>query len=174
MNEVLHAKLKSIQLVVFDVDGVLTDGKIYHTAQGDEIKAFHVHDGLGIRLLHQANIQTAIITSRQSSVVDIRAKELNIQHVYQGQKNKRLAFQDLCKKCQCDPSTVAYVGDDLPDLPLIISAGVGIAVANATTVIKEHADWVTHKKGGKGAVREIAETLLKIKELYDQLLEQYR
>lgn len=169
----LEDKLSRIKLIIFDVDGVLTDGKIYYTAGGDEIKAFHVHDGLGIKLLHQAGIQTAIITSRLSPTVSTRAKELSIEHVYQGQKNKCDAFDLLCQTLQITPEFIAYVGDDLPDLPLMKQVGVSIAVNNAVPLLKQAADFVTTLPGGEGAVREIVDRLLKAQGHFEELMKLY-
>jgi len=167
------AKANKIKLIIFDVDGVLTDGRIYHSAKGDEMKAFHVHDGLGIKLLQKAGLETAIITGRQSSLVDIRAKELNINHVYQGQHHKQAAYKTLLEKLNLTPAQTAYIGDDFPDLILIKTSGFGVAVQNAVYEIKQCADYITTQQGGNGAIREVAEYILKAQQVWTQLVESY-
>ena len=171
--KMFEQKATNIKLIIFDVDGVLTDGKIYHSANGDELKAFNVQDGLGIKLLQKANIQTAIITARSSSLVETRAKELNISHLYQGQSDKKIAYNTLLELLQLQPEQVAYVGDDLPDLPLIKLSGLGITVQNGAKDVKKHADWITEKSGGNGAVREIAEAILNAQNHWVQLIAVY-
>ncbi len=166
-------KLKLVKLAIFDVDGVFTDGTIYLNNQGEELRQFHLHDGLGIKLLHRAGIEVAIITAKTSEMVKIRMQSLGIKYIYQGYENKVPAFQEICKILNMDASQVIYTGDDLPDLPLIQMAGLGIAVANATEMVRENADYVLQKKGGKGAVREICEILLKANDKYQGLLHDY-
>lgn len=156
----LLKKATGIKLVIFDVDGVMTDGKLYFDAKGDEQKVFYVQDGLGIKLLQQSGVKTAVISSRTSLAVKIRLENLGIAHIYQGQENKIIAFNELLKNLRLTPDQVAYVGDDLPDLPLICKAGLGIAVANAVPLVKQYAFWHTQAKGGEGAVREICEIIL--------------
>lgn len=149
-----------IKLVIFDVDGVLTDGRIYFSDSGHEFKAFHAQDGMGIKMLQKAGIEVAIITARQSNMVTKRAEELGIQHVYQKQNPKKAAFEDLKAKLNLQNEQIAYVGDDLVDLPIINQCGLGIAVANAAPFVKLNADWSTTCYGGQGAVREVVELIL--------------
>ena len=163
MNEVPDKVLKvaaRVRLAIFDVDGVLTDGRLFFTDDGREIKAFHVHDGLGLKRLQTADVTVAIITSRESPVVSHRMAELGVDHVYQGQKDKMPVFESLCAALKVEPAAVAYVGDDLPDLPLIERVGLGIAVANAHPAVRDAADWVTATPGGKGAAREVSDLIL--------------
>lgn len=170
----MDALLKKIRLVIFDVDGVLTNGQIIHTNHGDEIKAFHVHDGLGMKWLQEMGITVGIITSRSSDIVDKRMRELHITHVYQGQKHKVKAYENLIQSLNLKEEEVAYVGDDMPDLTLIKRVGMGIAVANAHPVLIENAKWVTEKKGGKGAAREVCEAILKAQGHWPLILEKYQ
>ncbi len=159
MKELIE-KAKKIKLAIFDIDGVMTDGRLYFDPQGNELKVFHVHDGLGIKLLQASGVQVAVITSRQSDVVEQRLKSLGVKYIYQGQHNKYPAFQQLITDLQLTAEQVAYVGDDLPDLPIIQRVGLGIAVANARAIIKQHAVWQTTTVGGKGAVREVCEFIM--------------
>jgi 3-deoxy-D-manno-octulosonate 8-phosphate phosphatase (KDO 8-P phosphatase) len=156
----LLKKAAGIKLVIFDVDGVMTDGKLYFDAKGREQKVFHVHDGLGIKLLQQSGVKVAVISSRSSTPVQDRLENLGIKYIYQGQEKKITALTELMNKLQLIPAQVAYVGDDLPDLPLICKVGLGIAVANAVALVKQYAFWHTRAKGGEGAVREVCEIIL--------------
>jgi 3-deoxy-D-manno-octulosonate 8-phosphate phosphatase (KDO 8-P phosphatase) len=171
--ETLFEQAKKIRLFIFDVDGVLTNGLIYHTSNGDELKAFYVHDGLGIKLLQRYGVHTAIITSRTSPLLLKRAKELSIEYIYQGQSNKTAAFEELSKIFSAKDDEIAYMGDDLPDLGLMKRVGLSIAPANAHPVIKEHASWTTTLSGGQGAVREICDIVLKAQGHWSDMLESY-
>ncbi|MFT5033058.1 MAG: 3-deoxy-D-manno-octulosonate 8-phosphate phosphatase (KDO 8-P phosphatase) [Bacteroidia bacterium] len=154
-------KAKLVKLLVTDVDGVLTDGSLYFGNSGEEMKAFSTLDGLGIKLLRDSGIDTAIITGRVSDLVAHRAGELGITLIYQGREDKRSALEELCRDLRLSLSAVAYIGDDLPDLGAIRAAGLGVAVANAHSFIAQHADWQTRHKGGAGAVRETCELIMK-------------
>ncbi len=143
---------KDIQLLICDVDGVLTKGEVFLDSSDLEMKAFNIKDGLGLKLLQRANIEIAIITGRESNIVDRRMAELGIKHVYQGQMNKIAAYEELLKKLDIKPSQVAYMGDDLPDLPLMQRSALGIAVADAHWFVKDNADWISFNDGGYGAV----------------------
>lgn len=154
-------KAKKIKLVIFDVDGVMTDGRLYFDPQGNELKVFHVHDGLGIKLLQATGVQVAVITgNRELLVVEQRLKSLGVTHIFQNQQNKYPVFQQLMNDLKLTPEKIAYVGDDLPDLPIIRRAGLGITVANARDIIKQHAAWQTTARGGGGAVREVCEFIM--------------
>lgn len=169
----LLAKAAKIKLLICDVDGVLSDGKVYFSNQGDEIKNFNIKDGLGINLLHSAGIRVAIITGRRSAIVERRAKELGIELVFQGHTNKREAFAEIAKSLNLEAEQIAHIGDDLPDLPLMQQAGLGISVADGYSFIKQHADWITTQKGGSGAVREVADLLLFSQQKLDSILQNY-
>lgn len=149
-----------VKLAAFDVDGVLTDGKLWYTADGHELKAFNVHDGLGLKRLLANGIEVAVITARLSHVVTERMAELGVAHVYQDQSDKRACLHQLVRALRLDASQVAYTGDDLPDLAPMQDAGLSIAVANAHPWVRERARWRTRLAGGNGAVREVCDLLL--------------
>ena len=151
---------KNIKLVIFDVDGVLTDGGIYFTDDGREIKKFNVKDGLGLSWVAQSDITVAIITGRTSPIVAERMKALKINHVYQGRMNKLETYHNLLEALQLDHSQVAYVGDDAIDIPIMAECILPIAVADAHESAKSLAKWVTNNKGGYGAGREVCDLLL--------------
>ena len=142
------------------MDGVLTDGKIWYLPNGEEFKNFHIHDGLGIKNLLRAQIEVAIISGRNSPLVLNRMRELGVKHCYLGENRKLIPYTNLIQELQISPEAVAYVGDDLPDLPVMQTVGFPIAVANAVPEIKKIAAWTTEKKGGEGAVREICDFIL--------------
>lgn len=149
-----------IRLVVFDVDGTLTDGRLWYAEDGRETKVFHVHDGLGLKLLMGHGVQVAIMSARISHPVALRAEELDIAHVYQGQGDKRASLQQLLEALNLTPEQVAFVGDDLPDLPAMGIAGLAIAVANAHPWVAERSHWRTSLGGGQGAAREVCDLIL--------------
>lgn len=149
-----------IRLLALDVDGVLTDGLIYYSDSGDELKAFNIKDGLGIKLLQNAGVKVAIITGRQSRIVARRAQELGIEDVVQGREDKRAALLELCQRHGLELQDCAYMGDDLPDLGAIVAAGLGMTVADGSRAVREAADWLSHCNGGCGAVREACEFIL--------------
>lgn len=149
-----------IRLVVFDVDGTLTDGRLWYAEDGRETKVFHVHDGLGLKLLMGHGVQVAIISARISHPVALRAEELDIAHVYQGQGDKRASLQQLLEALNLTPDQAAFVGDDLPDLPAMRIAGLAVAVANAHPWVAEQSHWRTRLGGGQGAAREVCDLIL--------------
>lgn len=165
VDDNINILAKNIRLLVCDVDGVLTQGDVYLDNTDLELKAFNIKDGLGIRLLQRSGIEIAIITGRQSSIVKRRMQELGITHIYQGQEDKIAAYNELLDKLDIDTTEVAYVGDDLPDLPLMKRAALGIAVSDAHSFVLQKADWVTKHNGGQGAVRDIADLILESKGL---------
>jgi 3-deoxy-D-manno-octulosonate 8-phosphate phosphatase (KDO 8-P phosphatase) len=152
--------LAAIRLLVLDVDGVMTDGRLHYDAQGHEAKVFHVHDGHGIKQAMRVGIEVAVISGRQSKAVETRMTELGIGHVRLGQENKSKAFGEITTQLGIAPEAVACIGDDEPDLPIMQSAGLGIAVADAQPVVRERADWCTTLNGGQGAVREVCDLLI--------------
>ncbi len=156
----IFAKARLIKLLICDVDGVMTDGGLYFGDNGLEYKAFHSRDGLGIKMLQRSGIPLAVITARTSEVVKHRMKNLNIDLVFQGQLNKIQAFEDLCQNLNLSTEQVAYVGDDLVDMPVMKKAGLSIAVADAHERVRQHADWITQHTGGHGAVRDVCELLM--------------
>ena len=166
-------KAKPIKLLAMDVDGVLTDGSLYFGNSGEEIKAFSILDGLGIKLLRDAGIKPAIITGRSSELVKRRAAELKIRLIYQGREDKLVALEELRGDLGLSFEEIAYVGDDLPDLSAVRQAGLGITVANGHYYVARHADWQTKAAGGHGAVREICELILKAQGKLNDALEQF-
>lgn len=154
-------ELNRIKLLLLDVDGVMTDGRIIYLNDGGEAKAFDVKDGHGLKLIQRAGIRVGIITGRQSEIVARRAAELGIEIVYQSAKDKLLPFMEILEKLGLKPDEVAYVGDDLVDLPVMRRAGFSATVADAVDEIKPYVDLVTSRPGGRGAVREVCDFLLK-------------
>jgi 3-deoxy-D-manno-octulosonate 8-phosphate phosphatase (KDO 8-P phosphatase) len=157
----MRERLEKIRLLLLDVDGVMTDGRIIYDDCGGEIKAFDVKDGHGIKLLQRAGIRVGIITGRQSAVVDRRASELGIELVYQGAKDKLVPFLEILHKTGLTAEQIAYLGDDFPDLPILRRVGFAATVADAVAELKPHVHYVTQHDGGRGAVREICDLLLK-------------
>lgn len=170
----LKKRAQAIQMIVFDVDGVLTGGQIIFGQSGEVMKIFHAQDGLGISAAHKAGLKTAIITGRQSDIVRLRSTELKVTHVYQGVVNKLEGLQDLLDKYNLSPHQVAYVGDDLNDLPILLQVGLALAVANAVDEVKECAHYIAKKQGGQGAVREIIELILKAQGKWQAVVEEYK
>jgi len=169
----LYDKAKQIKCLICDVDGVLSDGKLYLSNNGDEIKAFHVQDGMGLKLLMHCGIEVAIITTSVAPIIQHRMKQLGIKHYYTGQINKQSAFETLQKSLSLRPEDFAYIGDDLPDLPIIKQVGMGVAVANAVPLVREYACWTTQKNGGNGAVRELCDLLMSAQDKTDLALNAY-
>lgn len=153
-------KARHVRLLALDVDGVMSDGKLLFSAQGDELKAFNILDGLGIKQLMAADIQVAIITGRNSPLTARRASDLGITHLMQGRDDKRVALQELAGQLGLEPGTIAYQGDDLQDLSAIQYAGLGVTVPNGHWFVRQHADYCTRTAGGQGAVRELTDLIL--------------
>jgi 3-deoxy-D-manno-octulosonate 8-phosphate phosphatase (KDO 8-P phosphatase) len=172
MQETLN-KAKDIKLLILDVDGILTNGSVYYDREGHILKAFHIHDGMGIKLLHDNQIETALLSSKNSEAVRHRAKELGIKHIHLGHSDKLPVYEEIKKLTGLTDKNIAYMGDDLPDLPLLRRAGLAITVPQAPKVIQQHADMITEKKAGKGAVREACELILEAKGLLQQALAPY-
>ena len=166
MSELLD-KAKNIRLLILDVDGVLTNGGLQFNSHGHEYKTFNSLDGHGIRMLIECGIQIAVITGRQSKLVDHRMNELGVKLVFQGYRDKRPALNELMKKTGFDASQIAYIGDDLPDLAVMSQVGLAIAVQNAHAFVKQRCDWVTDASGGAGAVREATDFILQAHNLLD-------
>ncbi|MDY7218256.1 HAD family hydrolase [Denitrificimonas sp. JX-1] len=159
-NSTLVQRARAVRLLVLDVDGVLTDGKLYFLADGSEAKAFSTLDGQGIKMLQNSGVTVAIITGRTSTIVERRAANLGIKHVIQGREDKRVALDELLSTLQLSYDQVAYLGDDLPDLAPIRCVALGVAVANANTFVRQHAKAVTALRGGEGAAREFCEFIM--------------
>jgi 3-deoxy-D-manno-octulosonate 8-phosphate phosphatase (KDO 8-P phosphatase) len=159
MQDVLE-KAAQIKLVIFDVDGVLTDGGLFFGDDGQEYKAFYSRDGLGMKLLKQTGVEIGVITARNSKVVEHRMQNLGIANVYQGKLNKLDAFEHMLAKLQISAKQTAYVGDDVVDLPVLKQAGLAIAVQDAHPFVKQHAHWITQHCGGRGAARDVCELIM--------------
>lgn len=151
---------KKIKLLVCDVDGVFSDGRIYLGNDGEELKAFHTKDGFGIKALGNSGVSVAIITGRRSAIVTKRMTALNVKHIIQGQEDKLPALLTLAKELAINIDEIAYIGDDMPDLPCIIQVGLGIAVQDAHPMVISKADYTTYTRGGFGAVREICDLIM--------------
>ncbi len=172
MKDILE-KAARIRLLVFDVDGVLTDGSLYIGDDGQEYKAFHSRDGHGIKMLLGHGIEIAVITGRTSHVVEHRMKNLGIAHVYQGKREKLPAFRDLARKLGVTEDQTAYVGDDVVDLPIMRRVGLAIAVQDAHPLVRHHSHWQTPNPGGRGAARDVCELIMEAKGVLDDEMSRY-
>ena len=160
-------KLAEIRLVAFDIDGVFTDGRFYLSDEGVETKAFHTQDGFGVRQLLNAGIDVAVISGRKSNAVEKRMAELGVAHILQGCENKVAALDSIIAELGITPAECAYVGDDIPDLPLLAHVGVSVAVANAVPELHDQCDMSTSAAGGFGAVREVCDLVLAAQDRHD-------
>ncbi|NQT37532.1 MAG: HAD hydrolase family protein [Planctomycetes bacterium] len=172
-NPTADPRYQAIELILSDVDGVLTDGRIVFDNQGIESKRFHVRDGVGVKLWQKAGYRFGLITSRSSHIVKTRAAELGIEIVRQGTRDKLAAVQQLLDEFGLQPEQICYIGDDLPDLAVVETAGLGVAVADACDELRQAADYVTALAGGQGAVRETIELILKAQRLWDDLIQEH-
>jgi 3-deoxy-D-manno-octulosonate 8-phosphate phosphatase (KDO 8-P phosphatase) len=166
-------KAKKLKLLILDIDGVLTDGKLFFDNQGNEYKSFHARDGHGIKLLRQTGVEVAVISGRKSNSVAIRMKNLGIEYVYQGYENKQAAFDEIIEKTGILPEQAAHVGDDLLDLPIMIRVGLAIAVNDANFAVKQRAHWCTTLPGGHGAVREVCDFIMQAQGHFDDVVNFY-
>ena len=164
---------ETVQLVVFDIDGVMTDGTISVDDNGVERKRFHVHDGTGIKFLIRSGLRVAVISGRECAANLLRARELGIEDIIQGAKRKLPPYEQILKKHNLTDEQVCYVGDDLLDLPLVTRAGFGVAVADAVDELRAAADYVTAAPGGRGAVREVADLILRSQGKWDAIMQRY-
>ena len=166
-------KAKKVKLLIMDVDGVLTDGRIVLDERGNELKFFNVRDGHGIVLLHRIGVLTAIITGRESKVVERRAKELSIPYVFQKVFDKLSVYEHIKSELSLSDEDIAYIGDDVVDIPIMRRVGFSVSVSDAHEEVKKIADYVTSKPGGRGAVREVAELIIKSKGLWEEVMSRY-
>ncbi len=155
-----EARAKQIKLLICDIDGVFSDGRIYLGNQGEELKAFHTKDGFGIKALIHSGIEVAVITGRKSHIVESRMKSLTVKHIYQGQENKRLAYQELKNSLSLSDNEIAYIGDDSPDIPVMEQVGFAVATNDAHPLVIKLAHYRTLNRGGFGAVRELTDLLM--------------
>jgi len=172
MQDILE-KAKQIQLVIFDVDGVLTDSTLFLGDDGQEYKAFNSKDGHGMRMLQDSGVEIAIITGRTSNVVNLRMKDLGIERVMQGYRAKLPAYEALLEETGLKPEAVAYVGDDVVDLPVMTRVGLAVAVQDAHEWVKRHAHWITGHRGGHGAAREVCELIMEARGTLEVHLNSY-
>ena len=173
MKNSIKEKLKGIKLLILDVDGVMTDGRIIMDNEGKEIKNFNVRDGHGLKLLQRYGIKVAILTGRQSKVVEHRAKDLDIKDVYQKVFHKKDVFEKIMKNHKLSPDEAAFIGDDIVDIPVLRRVGFSVAVADAADVVKKSVDYVARNSGGRGAVREICEMILKAQGKWPEIAAKY-
>lgn len=173
LTEALRDKIKNLRLLVLDVDGVLTDGRLFFDDHGKEYKCFHARDGHGIKLLRQSGVEVAVISGRQSNSVALRMRNLGVEQVYQGHEDKRAAFAEILQTLNLKPEQAAHMGDDVLDLPIMVQAGFAVAVADAHFAVKHYADWCTQTPGGLGAVREVCDVIMQVQGTFDAMLQRY-
>lgn len=175
-DEIIH-RASRIRLLLTDCDGVLTDGRLYYSANeahsAESLKVFHIHDGLGLKLAKRAGIKVGIISGRKSDELAARARELSVDYLYQGNDAKLGAYAEILEAEKLSDDQVAYVGDDLPDLSLLKRVGLAIAVANAVDEVKAAAHHITTRRGGDGAIREVVEFILKAQDKWADIVQEY-
>ncbi|MEI8571987.1 3-deoxy-manno-octulosonate-8-phosphatase KdsC [Methylomonas sp. LW13] len=169
----LLSAVKRLKLLILDVDGVLTDGRLFFDDNGKEYKCFHARDGHGIKLLRQTGVEVAVISGRKSNSVALRMQSLGVELVYQGHENKRAAFAEILQRLVLTPEQVAYIGDDILDLPVMRQVGFAVAVQDANFVLKNYAHWQTQTAGGLGAVREVCDLIMQVQGNFDSVLQTY-
>jgi len=167
-------RARGVRLALFDVDGVLTDGRLWYGADGEAFKAFHILDGHGLRMLAASGVATGLLSGRESPPAATRARELGLAHVMLGVSDKLARFEELAGRLGLDPTQCAFVGDDLPDLPVMRHCGLAVAVANAVAEVKAAAHHVTTARGGEGAVREFCEFVMRAQGTLDASADRYR
>ncbi len=167
------SRAAQVRLLICDVDGVLTDGKLFFTSDGQELKSFHARDGHGIKLLQRTGVETAVISGRNSPAVALRMDSLGVRHVYQGRESKLAPFEELLSLLGLTPEQTAFVGDDLLDLPLLRRVGLAITVADAHFSITSAAHWTTTQAGGHGAVREVCDLIMHAQNTLPAVIESY-
>jgi 3-deoxy-D-manno-octulosonate 8-phosphate phosphatase (KDO 8-P phosphatase) len=172
MKSKANEKLKNIQLLLLDVDGVLTDGRIIYDDAGSQIKEFNVRDGLGIKMAAAAGIKVGLVSGRKSKALHHRCRDLGIRYLYEGVRQKGQLFERILEQAGVDAGHTAFVGDDLPDLCLMRRVGLSIAVSDAHELVKKYAHWITSAAGGSGAVREVCEALLKAQGSWEKIVTQ--
>jgi 3-deoxy-D-manno-octulosonate 8-phosphate phosphatase (KDO 8-P phosphatase) len=169
----VEQRARGIRLLVLDVDGVLTDGRLYYGGDEVELKAFHIQDGHGLKMLRESGIEVAIITGRTSQAVERRAQNLGVQYVYQGVADKLAVFEQLLARLGLSATAAAGMGDDLPDLPILRRCGLALTVPEAPALIRSHAHYVTSLHGGSGAVREVCELLMQAQGTLEGKMQEY-
>ncbi|WP_087016670.1 3-deoxy-manno-octulosonate-8-phosphatase KdsC [Thaumasiovibrio subtropicus] len=170
IEQALFQRAQDIKLLICDVDGVFSDGLIYMGNQGEELKTFHTRDGFGVKAVMKTGVEVAVITGRQSHIVQQRMSALGINHIYQGQEDKVIAFNELIAQLGIKPEHVAYIGDDLIDWPVMAKVGLSVCVADGHPLLRLKADYVTQIRGGHGAVREVCDLILEARGELDKHL----
>ncbi|MCX5686283.1 MAG: HAD-IIIA family hydrolase [Candidatus Omnitrophica bacterium] len=166
-------RAERVKLVILDIDGVMTDGRIIYSIYGDELKFFDVQDGFGITLLHRAGIKTVIITAKKSRIVKLRARDMKVAKAYQGYIDKLIAFNKILKRFRVKPEEICFIGDDIIDISVLRRVGFAVAVPNAMDEVKAASHYTTSKMGGRGAVREICDLILKSQNKWDLAASKY-
>ena len=173
MSPDLRARARGVRLLVLDVDGVLTDGRLYYGANGDELKAFDTRDGLGLKMLRASGVEVAIVTARTSRAVELRAENLGLPYVFQGAGDKLAVFEQLLQRFTLNSAATAAMGDDLPDLPVLRRCGFAACVPDAPVMVRSHSHYVTVRPGGAGAVREVCELLMAAQDTLEARVQEY-
>ena len=171
--QTLNELARNIRLLIMDVDGVLTDGRIYYNAQGEESKSFYVQDGLGLKLLQTTDIKLAIISGRADRCVEHRASALGIDYYYAGVRDKKVALDELLAETGLTAKQCAFIGDDLIDLPILRRVGLAVTVPDASALVRQHSHYVTGSPGGHGAVREVAELIMQAQGTFDAIVARF-
>lgn len=169
----ISEKAKPIKLLILDVDGILTPGGLYYGTDGLELRRFHVHDGLGIKLLQKTGVKVAVISAKKSTVVERRLKDLQIQERYLGHEEKLPAYEELKKRLKLKDEEIAYMGDDFPDLPILRRVGLAVTVPGAPVLMHEYVDFITKSHAGDGAVREVCELIIQSQDNYQSVVQSY-
>jgi len=173
ISQAVLDRAKKVKLLIIDIDGVMTDGRIIYSIYGDELKFFDVQDGFGISLLRGAGIPSVIITAKKSRIVTLRARDMRVAKAYQGHIDKLVPFEDILKRFKIAPEEICFVGDDLIDIPVLKRVGFAVAVPNAVDEVKKDAHLITSRAGGKGAVREVCDLILKSQNKWDLVTSKY-
>ncbi len=173
MNPEAMERARAVRIMIFDVDGVMTDGRLYFSNGGEEMKAFHTLDGQGVKMLRESGVEVALLTARQSQIVARRAAELGIARIRQGASDKRAGFEDLLRECGMDAAAAGYAGDDLVDLPVLMRCGFAASVPEAPEAVRGKAHYVTRVGGGRGAVREICEFIMQAQGTFEPAIARY-
>jgi 3-deoxy-D-manno-octulosonate 8-phosphate phosphatase (KDO 8-P phosphatase) len=173
INQDIADRAKRVKILILDIDGVMTDGRIIYSVYGDELKFFDVQDGFGISLINRAGIRTVIITAKKSRIVKHRARDLKVAKTYQGFIDKLIPFNKILKSFKVSPADVCFIGDDLIDIPVLKRVGFAVSVPNAVDEVKNEAHYITSKAGGRGAVRELCDIILKSQGRWEEMTSRY-
>ncbi len=169
----LIAAASNIQMLILDVDGILTDGRIVYTSAGEQVQAFHVHDGFGIKLLMKSGVDVVLLSARGGTALEKRANELGIEALYQGKSDKLAVYEEIKGRFGVQDQYIAFMGDDWMDLPVLKKVGLAVTVADCAEAVKDQVHYITSKKGGMGAVREVCDLILEAKGMLDRYLERF-